>query len=107
MFFESVYIPWALNTGTCVRLGEQSEKAENSWENLWNEIQLKRPKREIDTRTESKGVGELGGFMLKTSTVASPPREGEPMETEDDNRSSSISIIIIINNNITNKRKRH
>ena len=21
-----------------IRLGEQSEKAENSWENLWNEI---------------------------------------------------------------------
>ena len=25
------------------RLGEQSEKAENYWENLWNEIQLKEP----------------------------------------------------------------
>ena len=26
-----------------IRLGEQSEKAENCWENLLNEIQLKRP----------------------------------------------------------------
>ena len=26
-----------------VRLGEQSEKVESCWENLWNEIQLKGP----------------------------------------------------------------
>ena len=26
-----------------IRLGEQSENAENCWENLWNEIQLKGP----------------------------------------------------------------
>ena len=26
-----------------IRLEEQSEKAENCWENLWNEIQLKGP----------------------------------------------------------------
>ena len=26
-----------------IRQGEQSEKAERCWENLWNEIQLKGP----------------------------------------------------------------
>ena len=26
-----------------IRSGEQSEKAKNCWENLWNEIQLKGP----------------------------------------------------------------
>ena len=26
-----------------IRLGEQSEEAENCWENLWNEIQSKGP----------------------------------------------------------------
>ena len=36
-----------------MRLEEQSEKAESCRENLWNEIQLKGPKKtETDTRTE-------------------------------------------------------
>ena len=38
-------------------------------------------KTEIDTRTESKGVGNLGWFMSKTLTATSPPREGEPAGT--------------------------
>ena len=36
---------------------------------------------ETDTRTEQKGVGKLGWFVSKTSTAASPPREGEPAGT--------------------------
>ena len=35
-----------------IRLGEQSENTESCRENLWNEIQVKGPKREIDARTE-------------------------------------------------------
>ena len=37
----------------------------------------------MDVRTEYKGVGKLGWFMLKTSTVTSPPSEGEPAGTFD------------------------
>ena len=37
-----------------LRPQEQSEKTESWQENLWNEIQLKGPKTEIDTRTELK-----------------------------------------------------
>ena len=32
-----------------------------------------------DTRTQEKGVGKIGWFLSKTSTVTSPPREGEPV----------------------------
>ena len=37
-----------------IRPEEQSEKTESCRENLWNEVQLKGPKRETDIRTEYK-----------------------------------------------------
>ena len=46
-----------------IRPEEQSEKMESCQKNLWNEIQLKGHKTEIDTRTEWKGVGKLGWLM--------------------------------------------
>ena len=49
-----------------IRPEEQSEKAESSRENSWNEIQLKGPQRQKQTRTEQKGVGKLGWFLSKT-----------------------------------------
>ena len=44
-----------------LRLEEQSEKAESCRENLWNEIQLKGPHRQIKTQVQNeKRVGKLG-----------------------------------------------
>ena len=45
----------------------QSEKAESCRENLWNEIQLKRPERQKQAQElNKKGVGKLSWFMSKT-----------------------------------------
>ena len=38
-------------------------------------------KIEIETRTESKGMGKLGWLMSLTQTTTSPPGEGEPTGT--------------------------
>ena len=46
-----------------IRLEEQSQKTESCRENVWNEIQLKRITKTVDTRTEWKEVGKLGWFM--------------------------------------------
>ena len=44
---------------TEIKPEKQSEKTESCRENLWNEIQLKGPKKtEIDTRTEMKRSGQ-------------------------------------------------
>ena len=65
-----------------IRPEEQSEKAENCQENVWNETQLKGPLRQKQTQEENKKrVGKLGWFMSKTKTATSPPREGEPAGT--------------------------
>ena len=48
-------------------------------------MKLDTVERAIKKQTQEqkkKGVGKLGWFMSKTSTVASPPREGEPSETQ-------------------------
>ena len=37
-----------------IRPEEQSEKAASCWENLWNEIQLKGPKRQKQTQEQNK-----------------------------------------------------
>ena len=51
---------------TEIKPEKQSEKTESCRENLWNEIQLKGPKKtEIDTRTELKRVSKLSYFMSK------------------------------------------
>ena len=48
---------------------EQSERVESCRENLWNEIQLKGPKRQKQTQEQNnkKKVGKLGWFMSKTN----------------------------------------
>ena len=46
-----------------LRSEEQSEKTESCRENLLNEIQLKGPYRQKQTRAEQKGVGKLSWFM--------------------------------------------
>ena len=44
-------------------------------------------KTETDTRTEqTKGGGKFGWFISGTSTVTSPPREGEPAGTGDSDK---------------------
>ena len=48
-----------------IRLGEQSEKTENCWENSWNEIQFKGPLEKNRFKNRKKGVCKLGWFMLK------------------------------------------
>ena len=57
-------IPPSTTNKAEIRPEEQSEKTESCRENLWNEITVERAiKREIDTRTELKGVGKLGWLM--------------------------------------------
>ena len=55
-----------------IRREEESEKAENCREDLWNEIQLKGPERQKQTQEQNK--------KKRASSVA-PPREGEPAGT--------------------------
>ena len=46
---------------------EQSKKVASCQENLWNEIELKGPRRQKQTQEQNeKGVGKLGWFMSKT-----------------------------------------
>ena len=47
-----------------IRPEEQSEKTVSCWENLWNEIQLKGPRRQKETQEQKKekGVGKLGRY---------------------------------------------
>ena len=47
-----------------IRLKEQSEKAENCRENLWNKIYLKGPQRQKQTDEQNgiKGLGKFGWF---------------------------------------------
>ena len=52
-FHKELYIDERINEAE-VRLEEQSEKTESCGENLWNEIQLKGPQRQKQTREQSK-----------------------------------------------------
>ena len=64
-----------------IRPEEQSEKAKSCRENLWKEIQLKRPYRQKQEQNK-KGVGKLGWFMSKRKPQHPQYREGEPAGTE-------------------------
>ena len=66
-----------------IRPGEQSEKAGSCRENLWNEIQLKGPKRQKTTQEQNKKKRSRQARLayVKRITATSPPREGEPAGT--------------------------
>ena len=66
---------------------EQSKKTESCRESLWNEIQMKGPKKtEIDTGKESKGVGNLGWFMSDIN---------RNIPTREQNENSELSIFCL------------
>ena len=48
-----------------IRLGEQSENTE-SWDNFWNETQVKGPQERNRHKNRAKGVGKLSWFMSRT-----------------------------------------
>ena len=49
-----------------IRLGEQSEKAENCWENSWNEIQFKGPLERNRHKNRIKRSGQARLVYVKT-----------------------------------------
>ena len=69
------------NKAEIIRPEEQSERADNCRENLWNEIQLKGPQRQKKTQEQNKKecASSVGSFQKQTAT--SPTREGEPSGT--------------------------
>ena len=48
-----------------IRLGEQNEKAENCWENLWNEIQFKGPLERNRHKNRIKRSGQARLVYVK------------------------------------------